>query len=248
MHLLRLAPLIVLLALGVPQARAELSLFGTTATESRNLQPFPKWTDMLRRHIEERGKAPGSCEESRFNQCHYARWMALVDSLRGLPLGEQLDRVNSDMNKHRYILDIVNWGVKDYWATPLQFLHKEGDCEDYAIAKFVTLKLAGVDPARMRIVVLQDLNLKIAHAVLAVYEESRIRILDNQIRQVIDSESIRHYQPMYSINETSWWMHRAASRPQQPATRRGGLPPAPTPTPLGEERGLRLSPSSERAP
>jgi predicted transglutaminase-like cysteine proteinase len=219
-----------LLSLGLSPARAELPLFGTTAVESRNLQPFPKWTDMLRRHIEEQGREPGSCEETRFNRCHHQRWTALVESLKGLPLDEQLDRVNVEMNRHRYILDMVNWGVKDYWAAPFQFFRKDGDCEDYAIAKFVTLKLAGVDPARMRVVVLQDLNLRIAHAVLAVFADDRIRILDNQIRQVVDADDIRHYQPMYSINEQAWWLHRAAAAKPPPRRPAGG--PAPVDRPL----------------
>ena len=219
------------LAAAVP-ARAEPSLFGTLSIESRNLRPFPKWTDMLKRHIEERGKEPGSCEETRFNRCHHQRWAAFVDSLKGLELDAQLDRVNGEMNRYRYILDIVNWGVKDYWATPFQFFGKDGDCEDYAIAKFVTLKLAGVDPARMRIVVLQDLNLRIAHAVLAVYRDDRVRILDNQIRQVIDSDAIRHYQPMYSINETAWWLPRAVAAKPTPRRPAGGEPPAEGERPL----------------
>jgi len=207
-----LASSLACLAAAAAPARAELTLFGTVAVENRNLQPFPKWTDMLRRHLDERGKVAGGCEESRFNQCHHKRWTELIESLKGLALEAQLERVNVEMNRHRYIIDPINWGVKDYWATPFQFFAKEGDCEDYAIAKFVTLKLAGVDPQRMRIVVLQDLNLKVAHAVLAVYDDARIRILDNQIRQVIDADSIRHYQPMYSINESAWWLHRPAAR------------------------------------
>ena len=229
--------LLALVSLGLSPARAELPLFGTTGIESRNLQPFPKWTDMLRRQIEERGREPGSCEETRFNRCHHQRWTALVESLKGLSLEEQLDRVNVEMNRHRYILDMVNWGVKDYWATPFQFFRKDGDCEDYAIAKFVTLKLAGVDPARMRVVVLQDLNLRIAHAVLAVFMDDRISILDNQIRQVVDADAIRHYQPMYSINETAWWLHRAAAKAPKPRK------PAAAP-----ERERPLAPASAQQP
>jgi predicted transglutaminase-like cysteine proteinase len=228
MHL-SLLILVGLLLLGPAPARAELPLFGTTSVESRNLQPFPKWTDMLRRYLEERGQEPGSCEETRFNACHRQRWEALIESLKGLSLEEQLDRVNVEMNRHRYVLDMANWGVRDYWATPFQFFRKDGDCEDYAIAKFLTLKLAGVDPARMRIVVLQDLNLRVAHAVLAVYEDDRIRILDNQIRQVVDADAIRHYQPMYSINETSGWLHRAA---KPPPDRADDAPSASRPPPV----------------
>lgn len=203
----------------VGSARAEPPLFGAVAVENANLRAFPKWTGMLQRHLEERGREPGSCEEGRFNRCHYERWMALIEEVKGLDLESQLKRVNAEMNRRRYVLDPVNWGVQDYWATPFEFFRKDGDCEDFAIAKFITLKLAGVDPERLRIVVLQDLNLKVAHAVLAVDAGARIRILDNQIRQVVDAEAIRHYQPMYSINERAWWLYRPAAPPAQPPRR-----------------------------
>ena len=52
---------------------------------------------------------------------------------------QQLDAVNRYMNKHQYITDIVNWGVTDYWETPREFFLKDGDCEDFAIAKFKSL-------------------------------------------------------------------------------------------------------------
>ena len=56
--------------------------------------------------------------------------------------------------------------------------------------------------------VLKDLNLKIGHAVLAVYLDDKILILDNQIKVVADSRRIAHYRPVYSINEQHWWRHR----------------------------------------
>jgi predicted transglutaminase-like cysteine proteinase len=48
----------------------------------------------------------------------------------------------------------------------------------------------------------------VAHAVLAVYINGTIMILDNQARQVVRADSIRHYRPYYSINESSWWLHK----------------------------------------
>jgi predicted transglutaminase-like cysteine proteinase len=63
----------------------------------------------------------------------------------------------------------------------------------------------------MRIVVLQDLNLKVTHAVLAVDLDGKTWILDNQIKQVIDAERIRHYRPVYSVNEKGWWLHKKAA-------------------------------------
>ena len=59
----------------------------------------------------------------------------------------KLKRVNAFFTqKIRFGDDIKIWGVADYWATPLEVLGRgEGDCEDFAIAKYVTLKLMGVE-------------------------------------------------------------------------------------------------------
>ena len=113
------------------------------------------------------------------------------------------------MNTRRYITDPRNWGVPDYWATPGEFMSKFGDCEDYAIAKFLSLKRLGWTDDELRIAAVKDLNLKVGHAVLIVYHAGKTWVLDNQIRRVVETNSVRHYQPVYSINETAWWRHRS---------------------------------------
>ncbi len=120
----------------------------------------------------------------------------------------KIDKVNRFMNRAKYVVDPINWGVKDYWETPGEFFVRFGDCEDYAIAKFLTLRALGFKDESMRIVIVQDLNLKVAHAILAVYIDDTIKILDNQIQQVVDAPTIRHYKPIYSVNEQSWWLHK----------------------------------------
>src|SRR5690606_24630750 len=102
-----------------------------------------------------------------------------------------------------------NWGVEDYWATPLQFFRKNGDCEDYAIAKFMSLRALGWDNEALRIVVVNDMNLRVQHAVLVVFLEDGAYVLDNQSPSVMRQDRIRHYRPVYSVNETSWWVHRS---------------------------------------
>ena len=186
-------------------------IFGYNEVRSDDLGPFVKWTGMLDRFLQEDDEAGGDCTSTRYNACHHQEWQSLIADLRGLDLADQLDRVNSFMNERRYIVDPINWGVRDYWATPGQFFRKQGDCEDYAIAKYLTLRQLGVPEAQMRIVVLQDLNLGIPHAVLAVVTPEGTMILDNQISQVVDARVIRHYQPIYSINESAWWLHRPPS-------------------------------------
>lgn len=181
-------------------------LFGYQESARSNLQLFPQWLSMLDRHLKEMAPA-GDCKETRFNQCHLKQWQAFLYSIRSLPEAEQVKRVNQFANEQKYILDIENYGVEDYWATPKQFLDRYGDCEDYAIIKLLSLKQLGVDPRRMRVVVVQDTNLRVAHAVLSLDIRQDIVILDNQIKEVISHKDIFHYVPIYSLNENNWWMH-----------------------------------------
>ena len=47
--------------------------------------------------------------------------------------------------------DLAQWGVPDRWSAPLEtFSTGRGDCEDYAIAKYVALTAAGVAALRSR--------------------------------------------------------------------------------------------------
>lgn len=191
----------------VPEARAYPPLFGSREVQSSNLAPFQKWTGMLARQVNERMLYDGPCGSRRFNRCHLQEWRRLLGEIASKDRRTQLEAVNNFMNGAPYITDPMNYGVPDYWATPLQFLTKNGDCEDYAIAKFISLRELGFDNAQLRIVIVDDLNLRVPHAVLAVHLEGRVFVLDNQIPRVISAELVRHYRPIYSINEEYWWRH-----------------------------------------
>lgn len=184
-----------------PAAAATPSIFGTREIHSGDLKLFPKWRGTMDRF----GEETRSCADP---LCDHAYWGKVIDDLAGLDRRTQIERINREMNEKLYVIDPINWGVPDYWATPFQFLRKNGDCEDYAIAKFMALRALGFDNDELRIVVLNDLNLGIAHAILVVYVEDQALVLDNQIRSVVPAETIRHYQPVYSVNEEGWWLHR----------------------------------------
>lgn len=189
-------------------ARSYPRLFDSGEQQGGGLAAFPKWVGALERSVHDR-QAPERCTpSSRYDVCHLEAWDAFVESLRGQDRMAQLAAVQHEMNRRRYIIDPVNWGLDDYWATPLQFFKKQGDCEDYAISKFLTLRALGFANEDLRIVVLMDTNLNLAHAVLVAYLDDRAYVLDNQISQVVRAETIRHYRPIYSINETSWWLHK----------------------------------------
>lgn len=183
-------------------------LFGTTEIRNDQLTFFTKWTGVLGRMRQTPEPFEETCEVPQANRCHLKDWNAFLDGLKGLGKTDQLDRVNAAMNNFPYIEDIVNWGVKEYWETPLEFLYKSGTCKDYAIAKYMSLRYLGWPVDALRVVVLRDLNLQLDHAIVAVYLDDQIYVLDNQIHHVVNAASIHHYRPYYSINEEHWWLHR----------------------------------------
>ncbi len=201
--------LCLLLAPGAGLRAAEL--FGYRELRQADITPFTQWLGVLERHITE-DVPEADCSERRFNRCHLRQWRDFLAGLRGRPLAEQLQAVNAYANRKQYVLDIDNYGVADYWAVAREFLYNGGDCEDYAITKLFSLLWLGVAPERMRLVVLQDTNLRIPHAVLAVFsDDGRTLILDNQIQAVVEDRSIVHYVPVYSINQQAWWIHTPRS-------------------------------------
>ncbi|HYM30173.1 MAG TPA: transglutaminase-like cysteine peptidase [Candidatus Cybelea sp.] len=200
---------LTLLAAGAPPASAAPNgVFGEAEVRHEGIRPFPKWVGALARYEQEKLRYAHTCLVTKYSNCHWREWHELADSLKGQPEAQQLDAINRYMNRHPYVLDWTNWGVEDYWESPGEFFQFDGDCEDYAIAKYMSLLLLGYDDSRIRLVVLNDLNLKIPHAVLVVNSGDKAWVLDNQVAQVVDAASIHHYQPIYAVNLSGWWMYR----------------------------------------
>jgi len=194
----------LLLMLLMAAASAD-NLFGYQESARKNLTLFPQWLSMLERNIKQTALLE-SCEPSLLNPCHTRNWLAYLRGISQLSKIEQINKVNLYANEHDYILDIDNYGMSDYWATPGEFLNNNGDCEDYAIIKMLSLKILGFDMTKVRLVVLQDTNLRIPHAVLAVSMNQDILVMDNQINEVISHHNIVHYAPVYAVAEKKWWM------------------------------------------
>lgn len=193
------------------------NLFGVNETAYQDLSYFPKWTGMLQRSLSGQVGTPGTlrrssgCKPNPRFLCPEQEWEAFVKQQKKKKTTDLalLKEVNAHLNKARYVQDPINWGVPDFWAHLREFFQRNGDCEDYAISKYATLKRLGIPSEGMRIVVLEDLNLNLAHAVLTVDLDGRTYVLDNQISAVLADTAIHHYKPVYSINEHGWWMHRS---------------------------------------
>jgi predicted transglutaminase-like cysteine proteinase len=206
--------LVALSLLGGPDARADQNgfpiypaLFGTHETYSAGIERFYKWTGMLGRWAMERRQASQTCVLGRTTGCEPREWRRIVDLLTPLELRAKLDAVNKLVNRYPYTPSAANWLEPNHWETPFEFLAKSGQCQDYAIAKFMLLRQAGVPNELLRIVVLRDRRLALDHAVTVVYVDGEALMLDNQIPDVVPVARIHHYQPYYSINETGWWLH-----------------------------------------
>lgn len=186
---------------------AHAGLLDSPARHRGDISPFTKWTGMLSRYAANTVSGLESCPKSRLMLCPSREWRKFLQSLSEQDLETQLNAINTRINFSYYITDIRNWGVADYWATPIEFLAKDGDCEDYAIAKYLALKALGLPPEKMRIVIVDDLNLGVPHAVLTVETPRATLVLDNQTRSLVDAGAVNHYRPIYAINETGWWLY-----------------------------------------
>lgn len=146
------------------------------------------------------------------------RWRDLIAGGPSLEETEKLRRVNEFFNGARFVSDQDLYGVEDYWATPEEFVARDaGDCEDFAIAKYFTLKAMGVDPAKLRITYVKALTLDQAHMVLAYYPapDAEPLILDN-LNQLIKPAGERpDLRPVYSFNTEALWLSRTRSEQVQ---------------------------------
>ena len=189
-------------------AAAPPELFGTVEFRAESLAALPQWQRTLQRIERERGTYRACSRLA--SDCPSPgamAWQAMLDGEVGRAPLDQLQAVNRFLNNWRYKADAQNYGQRDYWATPLEFLRQSGDCEDYAIAKYVSLRQLGFPAEHLRMVVVRDVLRDLAHAVLAVYLDDQVFILDNLTRAVLPQEQLTHHVPYYSINETTRWAH-----------------------------------------
>lgn len=178
-------------------------LFGTVEFKSR-LKNMPKWERVLRAYSGRAG-IDGSFGGNRQREAR--AWEALKEKHKGASALEKARAVNVFFNQWPYRTDQQVYGVSDYWATPDEFIKNSGDCEDYAITKMYALMQLGVDPANMRVVALHDNIRNLDHAVLALYTNDTVYILDNVTRLVLTHDNFMHYRPYFSVNGVFKWTH-----------------------------------------
>jgi len=131
------------------------------------------------------------------------------------PVASGLRLVNGFFNQVPYVTDLINWGVDDYWATPTELLGSfGGDCEDYAIGKYLSLKEIGIPIEKLRITYVRALNLGETHMVLAYYPtpDADPLILDNLIGDIRPASQRTDLEPVYSFNDDDLWLRTGDAR------------------------------------
>lgn len=142
-------------------------------------------------------------------------WQDLMIKISNLPEKTKLQEVNDFFNEIRFLDDLVHWGQKDYWATPVEFLISNGgDCEDFSIAKYYTLKEVGVDINKLSISYVKALKLNQAHMVLTYYESPTAIpvVLDNLIPQIKPASQRTDLLHVYSFNGDNLWLSKKGRR------------------------------------
>ncbi|MCW8357299.1 transglutaminase-like cysteine peptidase [Marinomonas pontica] len=142
-------------------------------------------------------------------------WRKLVDDSQSLSIVDQLTQVNNFFNQMEFVDDMTLWGKEDYWATPIEFLGMQaGDCEDFTIAKYFTLRELGVPDEKLRLVYVKALKLNQHHMVLAYYHKptSVPVLLDNLDKELKPASKRNDLLPIYSFNAENLWLSKEKGR------------------------------------
>jgi predicted transglutaminase-like cysteine proteinase len=146
-----------------------------------------------------------------------ARFLRLIDAVKSKSGRGRLDEANRAVNAAiRYVSDLVQFGEIDRWSAPLAtFATAKGDCEDYAIAKYVALREAGFPEGELRLVLVRDRAVRQDHAVLAAHLDGRWLILDNRRSELIADSDASSLTPLFAINHRGVQLFAApyATRP-----------------------------------
>lgn len=127
----------------------------------------------------------------------------MIEDNKNKSLVHKLVAVNKFFNKITYKNDSSNWGKKDYWAKPKEFLSKgAGDCEDFALAKLYALQELGIPKEKLKLIYSKVKKDNKYHMVLAYYHDNNKEpfILDNFNQKIFTADKRDDLVYIYSFN------------------------------------------------
>ncbi len=142
-------------------------------------------------------------------------WQSLINDDTSTNDLEKLSKVNNFFNQQEFISDLLLWKENDYWATPVEFLTQNGgDCEDFSIAKYFTLKKLGIDEDKLNLTYAKAVKLNQAHMVVTYYAQSNADplILDNLDQTIKPASERSDLLPVFSFNGIGLWLAKERGR------------------------------------
>ena len=201
-------------------------LSGASKNPARPAEPFnmpanaalpgeiaSKWSDLQSRILADE-KTIAACRTDEASCSPAARrFLSLAESGGKNEPPVQLGKINRAVNLAiRPASDWAQYGSADFWASPLQTLASgSGDCEDYAIVKYVVLRALGMAEADLRLIIVNDDKHKTEHAVVAVRDGQGWLILDNRTMFIVKAEDARYYNPLFVLEQNTSQTFAAAS-------------------------------------
>jgi predicted transglutaminase-like cysteine proteinase len=191
--------------LSAPMSRTEP--FGLRTLRAPRGALWTKWENV---EADIRAEAPALAHcRVNIRRCSPAarHFVAIVKQATLLQGRARLELINREINATiAYTTDAAQWNRSDVWSAPLDrrntgsFDTGRGDCEDYAIAKYVALREAGVPEDEVQLVLVRDVSAQIDHAVLAVRQDDKWLLLDNRWSRLIEENDASFFNPLFALS------------------------------------------------
>lgn len=169
---------------------------------------LPQWQRILQSHTYSNPQSTG-----------YKEWQEFIISIQDQPKLRQMLKVNQWFQKYSYKLDKNIFGQEDYWASPVEFFQRGGDCEDFAIVKYMTLRQLGFSTNDMKIAMVYDVYSGTDHSFLIVNYNGSEFVMDNREKVTVSRYLKNRYKMHYAFNEDAVWTYNKpvmASRARSP--------------------------------
>ncbi|OYY07394.1 MAG: hypothetical protein B7Y70_14850 [Rhizobiales bacterium 35-68-8] len=169
---------------------------------------WTKW-DKVRADTERETPVLARCRVS-FRRCPFAarHFVAVIKRAEQVEGRARLAIVNARVNAAiAYVSDMDQWHEVDRWSAPLDrrdtgaFDTGKGDCEDYAIAKYVVLRNTGMSARDLRLLVVRDTSIGGYHAALAARQDGQWWILDNRWSRLLSEREAPFFTPLFALND-----------------------------------------------
>ena len=201
------------LAVAIHKSAEPFGLFVSPLTEGGLRE---KWLGVERKLDDERVQlALCDVDPERCVSLAALKFLAIVDAAKARDGRARLGEINRAIKLAiRPMSDLAQYGQIDVWSSPLVTLTTgAGDCEDYAIAKFVALQQAGISPDDLRIVVMRDTIHGEDHAVAAARLDGHWLTLDNGRMAMVEDANVRNFRPIFLIDQDGVKRYREAPMP-----------------------------------